>query len=475
MIRFCTAVSLSIVLFLAAPVCQAALIKETSVAGAFYPADAVTLTKSVDRLLAAVRPKPAELPPLALVVPHAGHVYSGAVAAEGYARLKGRPVSTLIMIGPAHRAPLTGAAIYPGDGMRSPLGTVAIDRRLARQLASEAGHVRLDAAPFAGEHSLEVQLPFIQRALGSRVRIVPILIGVPDPESFNRLSRGIAKILASDPQAVLVISSDLSHFHDQATARTLDNRVIDALERLSRKDLERLLAGRQGEMCGGWPAVYGIAAARAAGATHAVRYRSATSGDVTGDVKSVVGYVSMGIVRGTLTADQKRQLLELARTTVFRQVRGEKLPDPGSDDPLFRADQAVFVTINGPDGHLRGCIGTIEPQSSLRAAIITNAVSAATRDSRFAPVRPDELAGLRFEVTVLSPFVPLNDVKEVVIGRHGLYLEKDGRSSVFLPQVPVEQGWDRATYLAELARKAGLAPDGWNGARLSTFTADVIK
>jgi AmmeMemoRadiSam system protein A len=255
----------------------------------------------------------------------------------------------------------------------------------------------------------------------------------------------------------------------------MDNRMIDAMERLSRRDLERLLASRQGEMCGGWPAVYGIAAVRAAGATHAVRYRSATSAAVTGDYKSVVGYASLGIVRGALSAEQRRQAVELARTSVVRHVRGEPLPDPASDVPIFKADGAVFVTINGPDKRLRGCIGTIEPQSSLRSAIISNAVSAASRDSRFSPVRTEELGGLSYEVTVLSPLQPLKDVKDIVIGRHGLYLEKDGHSGVFLPQVPVEQGWDRTTYLTQLARKAGLASDGWIGARLSVFTADVIR
>jgi AmmeMemoRadiSam system protein B/AmmeMemoRadiSam system protein A len=463
------------ILFLGASVCCAAQIKEPAVAGAFYPADTAILKKNVDSLLSAVHPAPDELPPLAFVVPHAGQIYSGVVAAEVYARLKERPVTTVVLIGPSHRAPLTGAAIYPGAGMRTPLGTVAINTRAARALASDVEHVRLDAAPFAQEHSLEVQLPFIQRALGKHITIVPILLGSPDQESFKFLSKGIAQILNSDPKAVLIISTDLSHFHDLKTAQIMDNRVVDAMERLSHKDLERLLTSRQGEMCGGWPIIYGLAAARSAGATHAVRYRSATSGDVTGDFKSVVGYVSMGFVRGNLSTAQKQQLLELARTTVIRHVKGEKLPDFATDVPLLKADRATFVTINEPGGRLRGCIGSIEPQSSLYASIINNAVSAASRDVRFSPVRPDELSGLQYEVTILSPLVPLSSVKDIVIGRHGLYLEKDGRSSVFLPQVPVQQGWDSAAYLSQLSLKAGLKPDGWNGARLSVFTAEVIK
>lgn len=459
---------------LSAIACPAAQVKEPAVAGGFYPGDAAVLKRDVDRYLAAVRHTD-DARPLALIVPHAGYQYSGAIAAEGYARLKGRPVSTVILIGPSHRFPLSGAAIYPGDGMRTPLGTVTVATQLARGLASNADHVRLDPAPFEGEHSLEVQLPFIQRALGKGVSIVPILVGAPDQKSLGSLSRGIARILSRDPHALLVMSTDLSHFHDLATARIMDGRVTDAMERLSLKDLEGLLASRRGEMCGGWPVIYGLAAARAAGATHAVRYRSATSAEVTGDEKSVVGYVSMGVVRGTLSEAQKRELLDLARTTVTSHVRGGKLPDATAAHPLLKADRATFVTINGAGGRLRGCIGTIVPQTSLKASVIANAVSAASHDSRFSPVRPDELAGLHYEVTILSPLSPLQDIKDIQIGRHGLYLEKDGRSSVFLPQVPLEQGWDLTTYLSELSRKAGLGPEGWIGARLSTFTAEVIR
>jgi AmmeMemoRadiSam system protein A len=206
-----------------------------------------------------------------------------------------------------------------------------------------------------------------------------------------------------------------------------------------------------------------------------VRYRSGTSAGVNGDRKSVVGYVAMGIMPGRLSDKQKRQLHELAVTTVTRHVTGRPLPSSDSADPLLRADGATFVTLNDASGRLRGCIGTIQPQMSLYGSVISNAVSAASRDSRFPPVRADELASLRVEVTILSPLEAVKDPGSIVVGRHGVYLEKEGRSSVFLPQVPVEQGWDLPTYLSQLALKAGLPSDGWKGARLSLFTAEVIR
>ena len=450
-------------------------IKAPAVAGAFYPADAVALRQTVDRTLSAVHPAKGELRPFAVIVPHAGYEYSAAVAAEGFARLKGQPVSKVILVGPSHHVPLNGVALYPGDGMRTPLGVVPVAVKVVRQMAHDAEQVRLDAAPFAREHSLEVQLPFIQRAFGTATPVVPILVGSPTRESLAAVTRDVGRILREDPHALLVISTDLSHYHDQTTARKMDNRMIDAVERLSTRDLERLSQHGQGEMCGVWPAVYGIAAARAAGGSRSVLYRAATSGDVTGDRKRVVGYAAMGIERRRMTRAQKQQLLELARRTIGNRVRGENLPDSATREPIFRTDGAAFVTLNGPGGRLRGCIGTIIPNSSLYESVIRNAATTASGDPRFKPVAREELAGLSVEVSVLSPLTPISDPAGIVIGRDGVYLEKGGQSAVFLPQVPVEAKWDLPTYLAQLAVKAGLPPDGWRGARLSVFTAEVLK
>ncbi|HTP66076.1 MAG TPA: AmmeMemoRadiSam system protein A, partial [Geobacteraceae bacterium] len=239
--------------------------------------------------------------------------------------------------------------------------------------------------------------------------------------------------------------------------------------------LEQLLAGGEGEMCGGYPAIYAMAVTRNLGATNGILYRYADSGDVTGDKGSVVGYAAMGIYKTPLSAARKAQLLALAKETLHAQVMGTKLPDPDVNDSLLKADGASFVTINDRNGRLRGCIGNIMPVMPLYRSVITNAVSAGSRDPRFAPVTAAELPDLRVEVTILSPLEPLRDIKEIRIGTHGLYLEKGPNSGVFLPQVAIEQGWDLPTYLAELARKAGLPPDGWRDGKLYTFTAEIIK
>ena len=182
----------------------------------------------------------------------------------------------------------------------------------------------------------------------------------------------------------------------------------------------------------------------------------------------------MGFYRRPLPAAARAELLSLARESVTRQVNRQPLPTWRGSDPQLAADGAAFVTLKQKNGALRGCIGHIQPRTSLAQSVIQNGVAASTHDPRFSKVTPAELPGLDVEVTVLSPMEPLPDVQSIVIGRDGLYLDAGYRSSVFLPQVPVEQGWGRETYLAELAMKAGLPPDGWKSGKLYRFTAEII-
>ncbi len=458
----------------ALPIGCMAEVKEPAVAGKFYPAGREELKRTVDGFLAGAANSSVEGKLVAIVAPHAGYEYSGSVAAWAYKRLQGGTVNTIVLIGPSHHVAFEGVAVYTAGSMRTPLGDVAINEAAARSLLDDMSGVTSNPAPFVREHSLEVQLPFLQRTLKD-FKIVPILIGTPTRQSFTSLTERLTRLMRADDRSLLVVSSDLSHYHDSLTAGTMDRKVIDALERLSPAGLEQLLGGGEGEMCGAFPAIYALTVARNLGATNGVLYRYADSGDVNGDKGSVVGYAAMGIYRTPFTATRKAQLLALAKDTLYARVTGKKLPDPVVSDPLLKADGATFVTLNDNSGHLRGCIGNIMPVMPLYRSVISNAVSASTSDPRFPPVTPAELSALHVEVTVLSPLEPLDDIKKIKIGTHGLYLESGANSGVFLPQVATEQGWDVPTYLAELARKAGLPPDGWRDGKLYYFTAEIIK
>jgi len=463
----------SILLMVLFPCACSATVKEPAVAGSFYPADSKKLAADLDRYLAQPGDAGDEGRLLAVVAPHAGYIYSGGVAGYSYARLKGKNIRRVILLGPTHYAALNGAVIYPGSGMKTPLGVVRIDESLARSLADEKAGVKLVAEPFAREHSLEVQLPFLQRSLKD-FSIVPILIGRMTQESYKHLADKIATLLKSDESALLVISTDLSHYHDTATAAGMDKKVLDAIERLSAVDLERLLASGEGEACGGGPVLYGMAAARGAGATEAKLYKHADSGDVSGDRKQVVGYGALGFYKKGLSTAVRAEILRLAADTVQAQVTGRPLPVWNGTDRRMMADGAAFVTLKEKNGRLRGCIGSIQAYTSLQRSIVQNAVAAASKDPRFAPVRPEELPGLDLEVTILSPMEPVAGISEIQVGVHGVYLEASGRSSVFLPQVPIEEGWDLDTYLKQLATKAGLPPEGWKVGRLYRFTAEIV-
>jgi MEMO1 family protein len=450
-------------------------VKEPAVAGAFYPADRTELGRMVRGFLAAAKAQPVEGRLVALISPHAGYIYSGQVAAYSYRHITDRPVDTVIIIGPSHYASFRGASVYAEGAWRTPLGNVKINEKLARSLIDDPSEVRFDRGVFAKEHSLEVQLPFLQQTLAD-FTIVPVLIGEPTQASFSSLADRLTEALRKNDRAIIVASTDLSHYHDAATAQKKDRKVMDAVSRMSVEELQGLLASNEGEACGGYPVLLTMMVARNLGATISVVFNAANSGDVTGDRSRVVGYAAMGLYRSPLDEKQKKELLALARKTVRQFVRTGTTPEAMLSDPRLAANGATFVTINRQHV-LRGCIGNIQPVMPLSQSVIRNAVAASTQDPRFPPMRPEELSDMEVEVTVLSPLEPLTDVKDIRIGTHGLYLVKDGRSGIFLPQVPVEQGWDLPTYLEELCRKAGLPSGAWKekGAQLFIFTADILK
>jgi AmmeMemoRadiSam system protein B len=265
------------------------------VAGSWYPGSAAALSEAVDRYLAAAHPPPAptKLTTLTgLIAPHAGLIYSGPVAAFSYRLLQDRPPEVVVMVGPSHFVGFEGVALYPGDGFETPLGTAVIDREIADALA-EYPFVLADSAPHAREHSLEMQLPFIRR-VAPAARIVPLVMGHQSGATARALGEALAAALANR-DALMVASTDLSHYHDAATARTLDATVIEHVSRFDADGLQRSLDRRPEHACGGGPMVAVMRAAAQLGARDAVVLRYADSGDVSGDKSAVVGYLAAAL------------------------------------------------------------------------------------------------------------------------------------------------------------------------------------
>jgi AmmeMemoRadiSam system protein A len=254
----------------------------------------------------------------------------------------------------------------------------------------------------------------------------------------------------------------------------MDGKLISAIERLSVKDAGQLLQNGESEMCGAFPVIIAMEAAKRHGATFGMLFNYANSGDVTNEKDKVVGYASIGLTKSPYTEEEKKELLVIARKAITEYVTNGKAPEIEIKNPKFKTDGAVFVTLK-KNGNLRGCIGNIQPIMPLYQSVIKNAVAASSSDPRFPPMKKEELKDIDIEISILSPLKPLKDVKDIQPGKHGLVIIKGMHSGILLPQVATEFGWDRETFLEQVCMKAGLPRGSWKDAEFFSFTAEIIK
>jgi hypothetical protein len=472
-------------------------IRPPYVAGAFYPADANELGKMIDGFLARASAETLEGNLVALICPHAGYEYSGGVAAYSYIQLKGRSYDRVVVIAPSHYESFSFSSIYDGDAYRTPFGDVPVDHDFAGKLAklssaikiSDRGHgqAELQGQRF-GEHALEDQLPFLQRVLG-QFKMVPIVMGDPSYDACRALGIALAKAVQGTNTLILV-SSDLSHYHPYDEAERMDHQILKTIE-----DWDYLTLSQNTERdiwhgpCGGGPIVAAMIAAERLGAHHAQILKYANSGDVTGDKSRVVGYAAVALVAEqekkkhgrksaefSLTPAEKQELLKIARTSVETAVREKKLYQVPTDEPeALRNARGAFVTLK-EHGNLRGCIGYMSPMKPLAETVRDVAAFAALEDHRFRPVSEGELGILEYEISVLSPLRKVEDISQIHVGQHGLLIREGEYEGVLLPQVPTEEGWDRNTFLDQVCVKAGLPDKAWKDedADLFMFTALVF-
>ncbi|MBF0446984.1 MAG: AmmeMemoRadiSam system protein B [Magnetococcales bacterium] len=452
-------------------------IRPTAVAGTFYPKDPNILRRMVRGFLDNAKPDRLG-EPKGLIVPHAGYVYSGQIAAHGYVNLSpadpGRP-RRVFVLAPSHRVYLDGVSVGNYHAYETPLGPVEVDQSVVESLAILPDVSRSPAA-HTQDHALEVQLPFLQETL-AHFRLVPIM--------FGDISGGqLADIISRcwQPEDLIVISSDLSHFHPDDKARELDQRSHEAVLSGKPRSIESC------EACGrtGMSALLEIAR-RQQWTPKLVFYGN--SGDTAGDKNRVVGYATylfhpqgQNGPADPVHAPEQPDLPKLVRHHLQQILTGQ----PGESSlalekrfPQLNDKGATFITLT-KKGQLRGCIGSLLAHRSLAEDLLENSV-AATRDPRFQLVTAQELAGLTIEVSILSKPEPLTyaDGADLLTrlkpGIHGVILEKDGRRSTFLPQV-----WDQlpspALFLSHLCQKAGLGGSCWKEQpQIFTYTVNKIK
>jgi AmmeMemoRadiSam system protein B/AmmeMemoRadiSam system protein A len=469
-------------------------VRQAAVAGAFYPADPKELSAMIDDLLAKVSGPPITDPILAAVAPHAGYQYSGPVAAYTYAALKGRKYSRVIVIAPTHYVAFDYTSVYDGDAYTTPLGTVPVDKAFAQKLAKMSSTMQLsgrghDPTSAGGEHAIEVQLPWLQKVLGN-FEIVPIVMGDQSYESSRALGMALAKLIKTegkDGDTLVLASSDLSHYHTYNEAVTIDHKTLNALAAWDYFSMSRNFQAGIWEACGGAPIVAAMIYAERMGANQARVLKYANSGDITGDHSRVVGYSADVIVKAnggkavetpfSLTDPEKRELLALARKSVEYVVQQKEVyVPPASSSAALNEERGAFVTLTEA-GDLRGCIGYTSAIKPLYMTVRDTATHAALHDPRFRPVSESELPHLEYEISVLSPLRRVTNIEQIRVGEHGLLMKNGDSEGLLLPQVPVEQNWDRQTFLEQTCAKARMNTNCWKDedTDIFSFTAVVFN
>ncbi|MBN1673656.1 MAG: AmmeMemoRadiSam system protein B [Kiritimatiellae bacterium] len=480
-------------------------------AAKLYEGEPEKLRAQVDDLLRQVKPAAGEGELLAGVVPHGAYAVAGRCAAEFYGRLPRGRCTRVVLLAPSHYANFAGIVVASPDigTYDTPLGGVPLDYKTCNWLLGYEGFLT-SAAAEEREYSVEVQLPFLQRAL-DRFELVPLLCGRIAVDELVPYARVLARLM--DGRTLFIASSDFTHYgpayryvpFTEDVAENLGKRLeatAAMVARLELPEFHRHCEATGDTICGemALKLLMGVLKASKVPALGRVLGRC-LSGDVKGDYANSVSYAAIGFFvehmgllpkeanmikeersgdwSPGLTDAEKATLFDIARTTIAwctgREAGGKFDFSGCALTDRLRENFATFVTLK-KQGLLRGCIGSLAPVDPLYLSVHHNAVNAATQDPRFPPVEPDEVAALEIHVSVLSPITQIGAPDEFRIGQDGIIIEKGGRRAVYLPEVAVEQGWTREETLSSLSRKAGLPSDAWReGARFKVFQSVVLS
>jgi AmmeMemoRadiSam system protein B/AmmeMemoRadiSam system protein A len=497
--------ALLVIIFCFAAACQAnkgmdADVREPAVAGKFYPESAVKLKLAIEKFLhdaVDVQIKK----PVAIVVPHAGYIFSGQICADGFKQVSNQNYDVIVILGTKHtNSNMQKISLYPGDGFRTPLGIAPVEKNIISALKkADPADCTLDKSLHESEHSLEVIVPFIQ-VVFPKAKIVPVVVGSPDMETCARFGQALAKVL-NNKNALIIASSDLSHYPSAEYANIVDRETLAAIAGLDtavflttiQAHANRNISNLHTSACGEAPIMAAMAAARSLGANSGVVVSYANSGDTSiGERTRVVGYGAVVLnaegknislpaqpktpaASTALQPSDKKALLAFARETISRILLTDTAPLARNFNPTFQQQRGVFVTLK-KNGILRGCIGRMTGDEPIGKLVGIMAIQSAFNDGRFQQVTAAELKDIEIEISLLTPMKQVAGAADILVGRDGVLLNKEGRHAVFLPQVAIEQGWSRDDMLDNLCLKAGLTGGCWKeGANFSTFQDEVFS
>jgi len=460
--------------------------RRPAVAGQFYPDTLSELEQSMKSMFSKVEAGTAPGEVKAIIVPHAGYVFSGEVAAAAFKQADpAKDYKTVFIIGCSHRNSFAGASVYSIGNYITPFGEAKVDLELARKLSMESKVLSFDPSYQKYEHSVEVQVPFVQYFLKKGVKIVPILLGTQDPSVCKKIAESLKPYFTSEN--LFVISTDFSHYPAYDDAVKVDksiadaictnkpSKLIDAVSNCTKKQVENLATG-----CCSWPSV--LTLMYMTEDENDVSYKEvmySNSGDSPyGEKDRVVGYYAISVSQALqdedfkLTEAERKQLLGIARNTINEYLENKRYPvaTAGKLPDALMQKAGAFVTLR-KHGDLRGCIGHFDADQPLCSIVQQMALAASTQDYRFPQVQADEMKDIEIEISVLTPMKKIASVDEIKLGRDGIYIRKGNRAGTFLPQVATETGWGLDDFLGHCARdKAGIGWDGWKDKDTEIFT-----
>lgn len=462
-------------------------------AGRFYTDKPAELKIQLQQMFSKAVRKKADKTPLAIIVPHAGYVFSGEVAASAYNQVDpNRKFERIFIIGSSHTTSFSGASVYCSGNYETPLGIVKVDLELTKKLVADNNILKCYPEAHQDEHSLEVQLPFLQYHLNTDFKIVPVILGTSTPETAKKLAAIFKPYL--NEKNLFVISSDFSHYPEYNDARKVDQLTAEAIQTNKASKLiaaldgndRKNISGLATSLCG-WSSVLTLldmTEQMPDMAVDLVQYKN--SGDTAyGDKDRVVGYYAISFsqskaknqpVEFSISSEDKKYLLKLAHETITEYIRKGTTPEVNPDklSETVKTSCGAFVTIT-KNHILRGCIGRFDPEMPLWKVVQSMAIAAATQDHRFSPVQPDELNQIEVEISVLTPLKRIKSADELILGKHGIYMKLGNSTGTFLPQVATSTGWSKEEFLGHCAEdKAGIGWNGWKNAELYTYEALVF-
>jgi MEMO1 family protein len=466
--------------------------RKPAVAGSFYPYEPESLKLVLAEAFQKAVKRDTAKEPLAVIVPHAGYIFSSKIAASAFNQIDPDKVyEHIFVIGSSHRSAYNSASVYPGGNFITPLGLVPVDTLAITLIKNNLIFID-DTEPHKDEHCIEVQLPFLQYYLKHPFSIVPILIGTQSVETCRKI--GVALAPYFNEKNLFIISSDFSHYPNYADALYSDSTIADAIIQNSfraflkvKQTLEN--SGKHNLLtCAcGWTSILTLLSITENNPDIQIRKVDyMNSGDVeVGDKSKVVGYSAIVFDKRnpdtsnefSLTDTDKKNLLHIARNTLKEYLISHHIPPLESDSLAKNLSQkcGAFVSLH-KKGELRGCIGTFQPSGKLYNTIQEMAISAAVNDYRFNPVTPEELNDIDIEISVLTPLRKIHSIDEIELGKHGIYIKKGNNSGTFLPQVASGQNWTKEDFLGHCSRdKAGLGWNGWKDAEIYIYEAIVFS